>query len=213
MTQAPGALTHLVRAVLGRGEAVTETADGGRQSLLPPLGSPAVPGDPDLAASDLPDAPSPAAPDHGIVNVLAEKILLAWLRNRYQLLFPFAFDLHRLDEDQAELLVQAMVAAARADGAFDDKERERIEEALSRIGPGETAKVFLAAALDRPKPLHEILGRTPDVQTRARVYAVSLMAVDQRNAVNRCYLRYLAARLQLSEELVASLEQRFRSAG
>jgi uncharacterized membrane protein YebE (DUF533 family) len=37
------------------------------------------------------------------------------------------------------------------------------------------------------------------------------MAVDQRKPVNRFYLRYLAARLQLSDELVASLEQRYRS--
>jgi uncharacterized membrane protein YebE (DUF533 family) len=37
------------------------------------------------------------------------------------------------------------------------------------------------------------------------------MAIDQRKPVNRHYLRYLAARLQLSEELVGSLEQRFRS--
>jgi uncharacterized membrane protein YebE (DUF533 family) len=55
------------------------------------------------------------------------------------------------------------------------------------------------------------LGRVRDVQTGALVYAASLMAVDQRKPVNRLYLRYLAARLQLSDELVASLEQRYRS--
>lgn len=207
MAQAAETLTHLVRAALGRGrdEAGTEAAGDGQQSpVLPPLGSPAVLDDPGYAASAL---------DPGIVDVLAEKVLLAWLRNRYQLLFPFAFDLRRVDEDQAELLVHAMVAAAQADGAFDEKERERIEGALGLVGPGEDAKALLAAALDRPKPLHEILGQVHDVQTGARVYAVSLMAVDQRKTVNRWYLRYLAARLQLSEELVGSLEQRFHSAG
>jgi uncharacterized membrane protein YebE (DUF533 family) len=39
------------------------------------------------------------------------------------------------------------------------------------------------------------------------------MAVDHRKPVNRYYLKYLGARLQLSDELVDSLEQRFRSAG
>jgi uncharacterized membrane protein YebE (DUF533 family) len=48
-----------------------------------------------------------------------------------------------------------------------------------------------------------------DVQTGALVYAASLMAVDRRQPVNRYYLRYLAARLQLSEELAGSLEQRY----
>ena len=202
MVQAAETLTHLVRAALGRGEAGAETAGASGQPSVAPLASPAVLEDAGPAASAL---------DSGIVDVLAEKVLLAWLRNRYQLLFPFAFDLHRLHADEAELLVHAMVAAARADGAFDEKERKRIEGVMGRVGPGEEAA--LAAALDRPKPLHELLGRVHDVQTGARVYAVSLMAVDQRKTVNRLYLRYLAARLQLSEELVGSLEQRFRSAG
>ena len=45
----------------------------------------------------------------------------------------------------------------------------------------------------------------------ALIYAASLMAVDQRKPTNRLYLRYLASRLQLSEELVGSLEQRYRT--
>src|SRR4051794_36252665 len=52
-----------------------------------------------------------AAFDPGIMDVLAEKVLLAWLRNRHQLLFPFALNLRRLDGNQCELLVHAMVAA------------------------------------------------------------------------------------------------------
>lgn len=204
MAQAPETLTPLVRAALGRGrgEAGVQMAGGGQLPVLPQPGLP-------VALDDA--GPAEPALDPGILDVLAEKVLLAWLCNRYQLLFPFAFDLRRIDKDQTELLVQAMVAAARVDGAFDAKERERIEGVMSLLGPDEEAS--LAAALDRPKPLHEILGQVRDVQTGGRVYAVSLMAVDQRKAVNRCYLRYLAARLQLSEELVGSLEQRFRSAG
>lgn len=149
--------------------------------------------------------------DTGITNVLAEKVLLAWLRNRYQLLFPFALNLRRLDRSQVELLLHAMVAAGQADGALDNKERERIEGALSLVDPSDDKRSLLEAALANPKSLNGILEQVQDIQTGALVYAGSLMAVDHRKPVNRHYLKYLAARLQLSDELVGSLEQRFHS--
>ena len=61
-----------------------------------------------------------------------------------------------------------------------------------------------------PRHVPVLLAEVRDVQTAALVYAASLMAVDRRQPVNRYYLRYLAARLQLSDELAKSLEQRYR---
>lgn len=179
----------------------------------------------DLKPADLPHPITPASvqdphpsPINGtfdgeIVNVLADKILLAWLRNRHQLLFPFAFDLGKLDKNRAILVIHAMVNAAQADGTFEAKERYRIEAALDRIAGSHEIRSSLTAALNGSRPLHEVLAAVSDIQTSALIYAVSLMAVDQRKPVNRHYLRYLGARLQLSEELVGSLEQRFRSSG
>jgi hypothetical protein len=149
--------------------------------------------------------------DPGIVHVLADKVLLAWLRNRYQLLFPFLLDLSRLDERQSAVATQAMIAAAQADGTFDLKERERIGEIARRMGAG--AAVALEDAIADQQPLAAVLAQVSDVQTAALIYAVSLMAVNQRSSVNRLYLKYLATRLRLSEELVGSLEQRFHSSG
>ena len=211
----PDVLAQLMRSALGRGGAApsgtTENVQAGSavsadSALLAPLQ--------DGAGVQPPEDPGPEPSlDPGVADILAQKVLLAWLRNRYQLLFPFALDLRRLDEAQAELLVDAMVAAAQADGALDGKERERIEGALELVPSGEREKALLDAALSRPKPLNEVLGPVHDVQTGALVYAASLMTLDQRKPVNRHYLKYLAARLQLSEELAGSLEQRFRSSG
>jgi hypothetical protein len=184
-------------------------------------------GDADDAHGDAaqPEAPLPApergeeagqptaAFDEGILDVLGQKVLLAWLSNRYQLLFPITLDLRRLDQPQSELVVHAMVAAAQADASFEAQERERIEGVLHRMGPTGDHRALLEAALAQPKPLNELLREVRDVQTGALVYVASLMAVERRKPVNRHYLRYLAARLQLSEELISSLEQRFRSAG
>ncbi len=205
MDQAPTFLTGLIRAALGRGP------DPAAQDNAPLTPAPPMPARQTDVAPDLQPDRATADFDPGIVDVLAEKVLRAWLQNRYQLLFPFALNLRRLDQRQAELLVHAMIAAAQADGSFDRRERERIEGTLSLVDPSEDERAFLEKALSRPRPLNDILGEVHDVETGALVYAASLMALDERKPVNRYYLKYLAARLQLSEELTGSLEQRYRA--
>jgi uncharacterized membrane protein YebE (DUF533 family) len=203
--QAPTFLTGLIRAALGR-----ET-NPGAQAEADETQSPRTEAQQTDVAPDVPADRATAEFDPGIVGVLAEKVLRAWLQNRYQLLFPFALNLRRLDQRQAELLVHAMIAAAEADGSFDRRERERIEGTLSLVDPSEDERAFLEKALSRPRPLNDILSEVHDVETGALVYAASLMALDERKPVNRYYLKYLAARLQLSEELTGSLEQRYRA--
>lgn len=206
--QTPEFLTQLIRSAMGNREGI---------DLAAPPADPAEPaGDAPMAGEERPGGPEAAAPaafelDPGIACVLAEKVLLAWLRNRYQLLFPFALNLRSLDRAQSELLVHAMIAAAQADGSFDRREQERIEGTLSLVNASESERRFLDEAMGSPKPLNDILGTVHDMQTGALVYAASLMALDERKTVNRYYLKYLAARLQLSEELTGSLEQRYRS--
>jgi uncharacterized membrane protein YebE (DUF533 family) len=209
MVQAPELITRLIRSALRRGEGVEPTNPQTSEIKAPASAPPARAQD---ATAIEPLDPTHSTFDPGILGVVAEKVLLAWLRNRYQLLFPFALNLHRLDKKQAELLVHAMIAAAHADGSLDGKERERIRGILNLVDASEAETALLEEAIIQPKPLNDILTEVRDVQTGALVYAASLMALDQRKAVNRHYLRYLAARLQLSDELVESLDHRYRSA-
>jgi hypothetical protein len=199
MTAASGFLSNLVRTALGR-----DRDDDPVPAAALPWMDPTP-----QSTSEMTD--EPAGPDPGIVCILSEKILLAWLRNRYQLLFPFALDLRHLDETQADLFIHAMITAAQADGTCDGRERARIEGTLALVNPDALERGHLDAALEHPRPLNELLRQVRDMQTGTLFYAASLLAVDRRNPVNLHYLRYLAARLQLSDELVASLEQRFRS--
>jgi len=150
--------------------------------------------------------------DESVVHVLAGKILLDWLRNRQQLLVPFTLDLRKLDAEEASKLIHAMVAAAHADGTREEEARGRAQSALKHLHADADHHVMLATALEEPRPLSTLLFEIQDVQTGARVYAASLLSIDQRKPVNRHYLRYLAARLQLSNDLTRSLEQRFKPA-
>jgi uncharacterized membrane protein YebE (DUF533 family) len=150
--------------------------------------------------------------DESLVEILAAKVLIDWLRNRQQLLVPFTIDLQKLESADVELLLHGMVAAAQADGTVDGKERERVRAVLERLNGSEEQLGKLDAALDSPLPLAHALAKVRDVQTGAVVYAASLLAIDRRKLVNRQYLRYLAARLQLPKDLTRSLEQRFYAA-
>jgi uncharacterized membrane protein YebE (DUF533 family) len=152
-----------------------------------------------------------AVPDAGLLDVLGEKVLLGWLRNRFQLLFPFAVDLRRLEPAHIGLVADMVVASAHADGSFDAGDGDRVAALCGRFQTGPALAEAVERALQHPKPLHTILSKANDIHVAALLFAVSLMVVDQRNAANRHYLKYLAARLQLPPGLAESLEQRYRS--
>ena len=151
----------------------------------------------------------PAEHDEPLVQIVAGKVLFAWLRNRQQLLMPYTIDLAKLDAGEVELVVQAMIVAAQADGTVDGKERDRVRSALERLKATPEQLANVDAALDHPQPLAHALSSVKDVQTGAIVYAASLLAIDRRKLVNRQYLRSLSARLQLPKDVCRALEQRF----
>ena len=158
-------------------------------------------------------AGGPPSFDESVVQILASKILIDWLRNRQQLLVPLTLDLRKLEPREVEMLLQAMVVAAQADGALDDGDRARLAAALRLTNATEDQQAALGDLVGRARSLHDILADLPDVQAGALIYAASLLAVDRRKRVNRYYLRYLAARLGLPRDVVRDLEQRFTSSG
>ena len=154
----------------------------------------------------------PPAHDEPLVEIVAAKVLIDWLRNRQQLLVPFTLDLSKLEGADVDGLMHAMTVAAQADGTVDGRERERVRAALERLNASADQLAKLDTTLDEPMPLARALANVKDVQSAAIVYAASLLAIDRRKLVNRQYLRYLAVRLQLPKDLARSLEQRFFAA-
>ena len=161
------------------------------------------------AVTAVPSEARPPEYDESIIQMLTSKILIDWLRNRQQLLVPLTVDMQKLEAEQADNLIYAMVAAAQADGAVEAGDRQRLDAALTRLNAAEAHRTTLAAAIETRKSLGEVLARVPDVQTGAVVYAASLLSIDRRKRVNRYYLRYLASRLKLPPDLSRSLEQRY----
>lgn len=106
-----------------------------------------------------------------------------------------------------ELVLQAMIGAAQADGRIDAAEMERI---LSRLGEGE-------ATPEERRRVTEAAGRFVDVEalgarvTRpevaAEVYLAALLAVEVDTEGERDYLRRLAEALRLDPAMTARLQR------
>lgn len=106
----------------------------------------------------------------------------------------------------AMLLVQAMVAAAAADGVIDDAEKALMMKRATDAGFDAETRNFLEQELTNPKSLAVIVGASrPEIA--ADVYAASCAAITADTDSERVYLETLGARLGLSEESRAEIRR------
>ncbi len=99
----------------------------------------------------------------------------------------------------AMLLVQAMVAAAAADGVIDDEERAQMLKRATDAGFDDETRRFLEAELANPKSLAVIIASSrPELATD--IYAASCAAIVADTDAERAYLETLGRRLGLSEQ-------------
>lgn len=110
-----------------------------------------------------------------------------------------------LANDLSARLLQAMVAAAKADGHVTPEERIRIDTQLDTLGLGPEASAMIAAELDSPLDAGRIAALARNEEEATEIYAASLLTVDPNGAAEKGYLAMLAARLNLDAGLVAHL--------
>ena len=107
-------------------------------------------------------------------------------------------------EENAKLMIRAMLQAAKADGEIDADEQAKIMEHLADAGPEE--KAFVEEELAKPVDPMALAADTSE-QMKAQVYATSLMAVKVDTMKEAEYMNTLAAALGLSEETKAQVHQ------
>jgi uncharacterized membrane protein YebE (DUF533 family) len=110
-------------------------------------------------------------------------------------------------EHHSRVLLAAIVAAAKADGHVDERERTLIEEGLSKSGEDEALREWLRTELAKPLDPAEIAARADTPELAAEVYLVSVLTVDEQNFMERAYLDELSRQLKLEEGLKLRLEQ------
>ncbi len=109
-------------------------------------------------------------------------------------------------EDLSHRLLQAMIAATKADGVVTDVERAAIEGQLGKLGLGPEAEGMIRAQLDAPLDMGQVAALARNPQEAAGIYTASLLVVNRDGAAEKGYLAMLAARLGLDAGLVAHLE-------
>jgi uncharacterized membrane protein YebE (DUF533 family) len=107
----------------------------------------------------------------------------------------------------AEVLIVAMIAAAKADGHVDAEERGRIYQRLEEGGLQPEEIAFLQRELTEPVDIERIVAGARNKEEAVEIYAASVMAIRSDTPQEQQYLANLAGRLQLEPGLVQSIEK------
>jgi uncharacterized membrane protein YebE (DUF533 family) len=182
-----GGLGALAGAVLGGGGGAMKGAVGGGALAL--LGS--------IAMSALRNDQGGAAPD---AEQLAKDAPLGLREPRDS---AEEAELERT----ADLILRAMIAAAKADGQIDGGEMQRITGRLEQAGADQEARDFVMAELQKPLDLEGLTREIHSPEVGAEVYAASLLAIEVDTPAERDHLRRLANRLGLDNATVQRIHQ------
>jgi uncharacterized membrane protein YebE (DUF533 family) len=111
-------------------------------------------------------------------------------------------------DDLSARILQAMIAAAKADGHITTEERARIDAQLDNLGLGREATAMIGAELDKPLDVGRVAALAHGEEEATQIYAASLLVVDPQGEPEKHYLAELAARLKLDAGLVSHLHAR-----
>ncbi|WP_246505185.1 tellurite resistance TerB family protein [Microvirga antarctica] len=109
-------------------------------------------------------------------------------------------------DDDARLLLRAMVAAAAADGQIDDNERTRITKGLVDAGIDPEASRWLEDEMASPADVDELAEPVNDPDLAARVYAAARITIDPDTLQERDFLQRLALALDLDPAVLREID-------
>ncbi len=107
-------------------------------------------------------------------------------------------------EQQAEILLRAMLNAAKSDGQFDQMEQQKITEHLDDITPEEAA--FVQNEMRQPLDVDGFVRSVPQGMEQ-QVYMMSLLAIDLDSQAEAQYLDKLAKGLNISQQVSNQIHQ------
>ena len=122
--------------------------------------------------------------------------------------------LDRLPAPEAELhsqaILKALVAAAKADGHVDERERALIEGEFSNLSADAETRNWLQAELNKALDPADVARSASTPEMAAEMYLASVLMVDEEHFMERAYLDELARQLRLEPTLKAELEAQVR---
>ena len=115
-------------------------------------------------------------------------------------------------EQHSQAILKALVAAAKADGHVDERERQLIEGELNKLNGDPALRQWLQAELNKPLDPAEVARAATTPEIAAEMYIASLILVDEEHFMERAYLEELAKQLKLDPGLKSELEAQVKQA-
>jgi uncharacterized membrane protein YebE (DUF533 family) len=110
-------------------------------------------------------------------------------------------------EQHSQAMLGAMIAAAKADGHMDERERELVEAELHRLEADPALRRWVDDQLRRPVDPAAVAAAAATPEMAAEIYLASVLVVDETTVMERAYLDELARQLRLDAGLKAELER------
>lgn len=108
----------------------------------------------------------------------------------------------------AEIIITAMIDAAKADGQVDADEFQRITSSLKQNGLGQDGMNYVIQKLQGPMETAKIVAAVKGrPELAAEVYSASLMAINVDTDAERRYLNKLGKAMGLSNDVMTNIEQ------
>lgn len=115
-------------------------------------------------------------------------------------------------EQHSQAILKALVAAAKADGHVDERERQLIDGELNKLNGDPALRQWLQAELNKPLDPAEVARAASTPEIAAEMYIASLVLVDEEHFMERAYLEELAKQLKLDPGLKTELEAQVKQA-
>lgn len=103
-------------------------------------------------------------------------------------------------------LIQAMIAAAKADGHIDASERAHIMEKVQISGLDHEGAAFFEKELADPIDIDALVASAQTEEQKVEIYTASRLTIDPDSRAERGYLDMLAGRLGLPDALVDHID-------
>ncbi len=109
-------------------------------------------------------------------------------------------------EERSQILVKAMIAAAKSDGKMSDDEKNTVNQQIKKLGLGDNIEGVLKAGMVTPLSAKSVARMADDTEVAAEIYIVSMLVTDIENNQEMKYMSSLADALELPNNVVQELE-------
>jgi len=116
------------------------------------------------------------------------------------------FEPSAVTNEAATHYIQAMIAAAAADGRVDDTEQAKIIGSLKQAGLDAEAEQFLANELNNPKSVESLAATVSSPEEAIQLYTAARIAIALDSPAEQQFLSRLANALGIDAKLAANID-------